>query len=176
MTPLSLPSIWKTSLVIPIPKPGKDSSQGASYRPISLLCPASKVLKALILSSINEFISPAKDQHGFRPRHSTTSALLQLTTDIETGFSHREPPHSTLCVAIDLTAAFDTVSHDILISKIAGSTPPPAIIRWMSCYLRGRQVATRFRGTKSSTRSSAPASLKDQSCHLPYSTITYLIC
>ena len=31
-----LPSIWKTSLIIPIPKPGKDSSQGTSYRPISL--------------------------------------------------------------------------------------------------------------------------------------------
>ena len=96
-----LPSIWKTSLVIPIPKHGKDSSQGTSYKPISLLCPTAKVLEALILPSINEFLSPAKDQHGFRPRHSTTSALLKLTT---------------------------------------------------SCYLRGRQAATSFRGTKSSTR------------------------
>ena len=41
-------SIWQTSLVIPIPKPGKDSSQGTSYRPISLLCQAAKVLEALI--------------------------------------------------------------------------------------------------------------------------------
>ena len=147
-----LPSIWKTSLVIPIPKPGKDSSQGTSYRPISLLCPAAKVLEALILPSINEFLSPAKDQHGFRPRHSTTSALLQLTTDIETGFNQRKPPHRTVCVAIDLTAAFDTVSHDTLISKIVGSSLPPAITRWLACYLRGRQAATSFRGTKSSTR------------------------
>ena len=147
-----LPSIWKTSLVIPIPKPGKDSSQGTSYRPISLLCPAAKVLEALILPSINEFLSPAKYQHGFRPRHSTTSALLQLTTDIETGFNQRKPPHRTVCVAIDLTAAFDTVSHDTLISKIVGSSLPPAITRWLSCYLRGRQAATSFRGTKSSTR------------------------
>ena len=100
-----LPSIWKTSLVIPIPNPGKDSSQGTSYRPISLLCPAAKVLEAIILPSINEFLSPAKDQHGFRPRHSTTSALLQLTTDIETGFNQRKPPHRTVCVAIDPTAA-----------------------------------------------------------------------
>ena len=115
-----LPSIWKTSLVIPIPKPGKDSSQGTSYRPILLLCPAAKVLEALILPTINKFLSPAKDQHGFRPRHSTTSALLQLTTDIETGFNQQKPPHRTVCVAIDLTAAFDTVSHDILLSKIAG--------------------------------------------------------
>ena len=147
-----LPSIWKTSLVIPIPKPGKDSSQGTSYRPISLLCPAAKVLKALILPSINEFLSPAKDQLDFRPRHSTTFALLQLTTDIETGFNQRKSPQRIVCVAIDFNAAFDTVSHDTLISKIAGSSLPPAITRWLSCYLRGRQAATSFRGTNSSTR------------------------
>ena len=40
-----LQSIWKTSLVIPIPKPDKDSSQGTSYRPISLIYPAAKVLE-----------------------------------------------------------------------------------------------------------------------------------
>ena len=99
-----LPSIWKTSLVTPIPKPGKHSSQGNSYKPISLLCPAAKVLGALILPSINEFLSPAKDQDGFR--HSTTSALLQLTTDIETdiqdcGIVHSMavllPDRETLC-------------------------------------------------------------------------------
>ena len=60
--------------------------------------------------------------------------------------------HLTVCVAIDLTAAFDTVSHDTLISKIAGSSLPPAITRWLSCSLRGRQAATSFRGTKSNTR------------------------
>ena len=124
-----LPSIWKTSLVISIPKSGKDSSQGTSYRPISLLCPAAKVLEALILPSINEFLSPAKDQHDFRPRHSTTSALLQLTGDIETCFNQRKPPHRTVCVAIDVTAAFDTVSHDTLISKIAGLSLTSAITR-----------------------------------------------
>ena len=53
---------------------------------------------------------------------------------------------STVCVAIDLTAAFDTMSHEILISKIARSSLPPAITRWQSCYLRGRQAATSFRG------------------------------
>ena len=147
--------VWKTSLVIPISKPGKDSSQGTPYRPISLLCPAAKVLEALILPSINEFISPAIDQHGFRPRHSTTSSLLQLTTDIETGFNQRKPPHRTVCVAIDFTAAFDKMSHDILISKIAGTSLPPSITIWLSYYLRGRQAATSFRGIKSS----APASL-----------------
>ena len=44
------------------------------------------------------------------------------------------------------------MSHDKLISKIVGSSLPPAITRWLSCYLRGRQAATSFRGTKSNTR------------------------
>ena len=93
-----LPSIWKTSLVILIPKPGKDSSQCTCYRPISLLCPAAKVLEALILPSINKFLSPAKDQHGFRPRHSTASALLQLTTDIEASSSGNHLTVQCVCV------------------------------------------------------------------------------
>ena len=64
-----IPAIWKSSIVIPIPKPGKDSSQGTSYRPISLICPASKVLEALILPTVNAHLLPVDDQHGFRPGH-----------------------------------------------------------------------------------------------------------
>ena len=87
---------------------------------------------------------------GCRPRHSTTSALLQLTTDIETGFHQQKPPHRTVCMAIDMTAAFDTVSHDTLICWISDSSLPPAITRWLSFHLRGRQAATCFRCIKSS--------------------------
>ena len=54
-----------------------------------------------------------------------------------------------MCVAIDLTPAFDTVSHNILISNIAGSSLTPAITRWLTCYQRGRQAVTSFRGIKS---------------------------
>ena len=71
---------------------------------------------------------------------------------MKTGFYQRKPPHHTVYVVIDLTAAFDTVSHNTLISKIVGSSLPPAITRWLSCYLEGRQAATSFRGTKSSMR------------------------
>ena len=145
-----IPAIWKSSIVIPIPKPGKDSSQGTSYRPISLICPAAKVLEALILPTVNAHLLPADDQHGFRPGHSTTSALLQLTTDIATGFNQKKPPHRTVCVAVDLNAAFDTVSHNVLISKISRSTLPEVTCRWLSCYLRGRQAVTSCRGVKSS--------------------------
>ena len=125
VTTCQIPSIWKSSLIIPIPKPGKDNSLGTSYRPISLLCPAAKVLESLILPTINKYLQPAPDQHGFRPDHSTTSALLQMTTDIAMGFNQRKPPDRTICVAVDLSAAFDTVCHNNLLSKINRSQLPP---------------------------------------------------
>ena len=90
-TTCRIPAIWKSSLIIPIPKPGKDTSQGTSYRPISLICPATKVLESLFLPTINKYLIPAHDQHGFRREHSTTSALLQLTTDVAVGFNQRKP-------------------------------------------------------------------------------------
>ena len=79
---------------------------------------------------------------------------------------------TTLCVVIDLTAAFDTVSHNTVISMIARSSLPPAITQWLSCYLRGRQVTTSFRGIKLSTSIVCTASIKDPSGHLHCSTIT----
>ena len=84
---------------------------------ISLLCPAAKVLETLLLPTINKYLLPAQDQHGFRREHSTTSALLQLTTDTAVGFNQRKPPDQTVCVAVDLTAAFNTVCNDNLLSK-----------------------------------------------------------
>ena len=75
-TTCRIPAIWKSSLIIPIPKPGNDTSQGTSYRP-----PA-KVRESLFLRTINKYPIPAQDQYGFRREHSTTSALLQLTTDV----------------------------------------------------------------------------------------------
>ena len=121
-----IPSIWKSSTVIPILKPGKDSSLSTSYRPISLLCTSAKVMEALLLPTVNSHVLPSADQHAFRPGQSTTSALLQLTSDITTGFNQRKPPHPTVYVAVDLTAAFDTVNHNVLLSKILRSTLPKA--------------------------------------------------
>ena len=146
---MSIPAIWKSSIVTPIPKPGKDSSLGTSYRSISLLCPEAKVMEALILTTVNTHLLPASDLHGFRTGHSTTSALLQLTSDVATGFNQRKPPHRTVCVAVDLTVVFDTVNHNALLSKIARSMLPETTCRWLSNF---RQPVTSFRGVKSKAR------------------------
>ena len=153
VTSCRIPAIWKPSIVIPIPKPGKDSSLCNSYWPILLLlCSAAKVMEALMLIIVNIHLFPSDDQHRFRPGHSTTSALLQLARDIATGFSQRKPPHPTICVVVDLAAAFNTVNHNVLLSTIAKSTLPESTCRWQSNYIRGRQSTTSCRGVQSNAR------------------------
>ena len=75
-----------------------------------------------------------------------------MTTDIAMGFNQRKPPDQTICVAVDLSAAFDTVFHNNLLSKINRSQLLPSTARWLSCYLSGRQAKTCFRGVKSTSR------------------------
>ena len=84
--------------------------------------------------------------------NTTTSALLQVTTDVAVGFNQRKPPDRTVCVAVGLSVVFDTICHNNLLSKINRSQLPPATARWLSCYLRGRQAKTCFRGVKLTSR------------------------
>ena len=73
-----------------------------------LLCPAAEVLEASMVTTVHTYLLPVADQHRFRPGHSTTSALLQLTSDVTMGFNQRKPPHRSICVAVDITAEFHT--------------------------------------------------------------------
>ena len=54
-------------------------------------------------------------------KSNTTSALLQLTTDIAVGFNQRKPQDRTVCMGVDLSAAFDTVCQPISASSGHGS-------------------------------------------------------
>ena len=62
VTVCQIPVIWKSSLIIPIPNTGKDTPIGTSYRHISLLCPAAKVLESLFLPTINKYLHPASEE------------------------------------------------------------------------------------------------------------------
>ena len=127
----------------------------------------------LMLTSVNTHLLPTAYQHGFRPGQSRSSALLQLTSDVATGFNQRKPPHRTICVVVDLTVAFNTVNHNVLLSKIARSTLPESTCRWLSNYIRGRQSVTICRDIQSKARIySTLAFRKARSCHLRYSVST----
>ena len=144
-----IPSIWKNALVLPVLKPGKPSGFGPSYRPISLLCPASKILERLLLPYLQEHLACDDSQHGFRKDRSCASALLPLSQAIADGFNERKPASRTVAVAIDISKAFDTISHDRLIEKLCNSPLPHNLVRWFSTFLRGREQSVIFNGAKS---------------------------
>jgi hypothetical protein len=148
-----IPAIWKRSHVIPLPKPGKDATLGDSYRPVSLLCPGSKILEKLILPALREHLHLASHQHGFRKYHSTTSALLKIVAEGSANFNRPLPnPNRTIVVAIDISKAFDSLDHCTLLQRVADSTIPGYLLRFVQNWLHGREMRTLFRDNISKTR------------------------
>ena len=147
-----IPPIWKVGRIIPLLKPKKPQDQGPSYRPISLLSPAAKILECLVLVHLQEAVPLADHQHGFRKGRSTTTALLDIVNHIKSGLNRTKPVERTVLVAVDLSRAFDTVDHAILINDIAALDLNITIKRFLVAYLRGRQTFVEFRGKRSKCR------------------------
>ena len=147
----TLPSIWKQSTTIPLLKPGKPVNDSKSYRPISFLCPASKILEKCLLPSTQKHLKCKQRQHGFRRNHSTISALNEISAAITDGFNKKPPAERTLLVAQDLSKAFDL--HNTLLADINRSSLPGYVTCWLACYLHGREAKTMlFRDSLSKSR------------------------
>ena len=148
-----IPQLWKTSKIIPLLKPGKDPTEGKSYRPISLLCSIAKLLEKIVLNRIQPFIPKTKYQHGYKKKHSTTTALQKITNIIANGFNQKRPPKRTVLIAVDMSKAFDVVDHTKLIEKLMKNTQiPPLYLKFLSNYIQGRRGYTTFAEAVSSQR------------------------
>ena len=148
----AIPALWKIATIIPLLKPDKDPKIAASYRPISLLSNISKVLERLVLARAAPDLTFSPTQHGFRPLHSTTTLLTNLSQKILQGLNSRKPAPRAIVAAVDISKAFDTVPAPILISKIIATNLHPNLKKWLSNFLTGRQAQLNYNGTKSRTR------------------------
>ena len=115
------PKPWRKFKVIAILKPDKDSSLPKSYRLISLLCHTYKLVERMVLDRLNPITEHTiiKEQGGFIPGKSCTSQLLNLTQYIEDGY---EKSPTTGTVFVDLSSAYGTVNHRVLLTKLYGMT------------------------------------------------------
>lgn len=77
---------------------------------------------------------------------------IKLQKNISDGLNQKKQPHRTILVAIDLSKAFDTVNHYILLQDIPATTIPNNYKRWITNYLRGRSTFVEFRNHKSNFR------------------------
>ena len=142
-----IPHIWKLAKIVPILKPNKDPGLGSSYRPISLLSPIAKTLEKIVLPHITQNIPNIPTQHGFKTKHSTSTALHNINEVIADGFNSKKPHSRTVMVTLDMSKAFDTVNTHILIEKIQKTNIPPTIKKFTANYLKGRKAYTIYQNT-----------------------------
>ena len=144
-----VPDCFKIAKVIPIHK-GKAKDDFSNYRPISLLPVMSKLLERVVHKRLYHFMelsnvfSPV--QFGFRPRHSTTHAVTRLVTDIINAKDNKE---TTLSTFLDLSKAFDTIDHRLLILKLQHYGVRGNALDWFRSYLSNRTQYVRYLGIDS---------------------------
>ncbi len=130
-----IPKPFKLAVIKPlIKKPQLDPSELANYRPISNLPFMSKILEKVVSAQLcslcEEFLS------GFRPRHNTETALVKITNDL---LLASDQGCISLLVLLDLSVAFDTIDHDILVDRLQNYTGIQGqALRWFRSYLSDR--------------------------------------
>ena len=137
IVPLSL----KTALIRPLlKKSGLDKEVLKNYRPVSNLSFISKVLEKVVAKRLDDHMLDnnlySSVQSAYRERHSTETALLKVQSDILTAL---DSGSGAVLLMLDLSAAFDTIDHGILLSRlnslygISGDA-----LDWFKSYLSNR--------------------------------------
>ena len=143
----TIPRAWRRAKVVALLKPGKNPNDKKSYRPISLLCILYKLYERMIMARISPTVEEqlTPDQAGFRPGRSCCDQLLNLTQFIEDGFERKQ---ITGAVFVDLTAAYDTVNHSLLINKVAKCVKNSRIVKIIQSLLANRRFFVEMDGKK----------------------------
>ena len=145
----TFPDKLKIAKVIPIFKKG-DPSLFENYRPISLLPAISKVLEKIIALQLSSYFETNKllfdNQYGFRPKHSTEHAALELIDRIINKMDTNEIP---LNIFLDLSKAFDTIDHTILLNKLKYYGLKGPTLNLFQSYLTNRRQYTEIEDTTS---------------------------
>ena len=131
------PTAFKEARVTPLlKKPTLNPAQVENYRPVSLLPFLSKTLERTVYKQITDFLSENNlydlNQSGFKSGHSTETALLSVTESLR---SARAVGLSSALLLLDLSAAFDTVNHQILLSTLSELGFSGTALCWLKPYL-----------------------------------------
>ena len=140
------PCNWKEGLVIPLLKSAGLLSDFKNLRPISNLQYISKLTERAVFEQMhahmtNHSLYPLL-QSAYRLGHSTETALLKVHNDL---LMNMDAQRVTLLVLLDLSAAFDTVDHEVLLNRLRSSFGiRGTVLRWFISYLSNRWQRVSF--------------------------------
>ena len=134
-----VPNILKVSQFTPVYKRG-DATDPTNYRPISTLSPFSKVFEKLIYNQLyvlEKYSILYKYQFGFRKGYSTEQAILEIIDLLKKAMDKKLVTYGLF---LDFSKAFDTINHDILLSKLYRYGIRGNPLRWFENYLYNQVV------------------------------------
>ena len=144
------PDKIKIAKVIPILKKGNQTIFN-NYRPISLLPAISKVIEKIIFNQLSTYLEESQildgSQYGFRRNRSTEYAALEVIDRIITKMDNNKIP---INIYLDLSKAFDTIDHSILIDKLQFYGIKGTNLNLFHSYLTNRKQYTEIDDLKSS--------------------------
>ena len=147
----SFPDILKIANTIPIFKKGSKLLV-SNYRPISLLSNINKILEKLMYDRLYKFLTQHNIlydlQFGFRSRHSTNHALINILEEINKSLDDKM---SVCGLFVDFQKAFDTVNHSVLLDKLTTYGIRGPALDWLKTYLLHRTQFVSIQGHKSDT-------------------------
>ena len=132
-----MPEILKQAILKPLlKKRSLDSNDFKNYRPISNLRFISKTIEKYVAKQLIQYLDindlGETYQSAYKRNHSTETALITVHNDIAMAIDHHR---SVILVLLDLSAAFDTVDHGILLSRLSnrfGITG--TVLEWFRSY------------------------------------------
>ncbi len=154
LTSGEFPQVYKSALVTPLlKKTTLDPDILKHYRPVSNLAFVSKILEKVVASrlqhhlDINQLHEPF--QSAYRKGHSTETATLKVHNDIICALGDNK---CVLLVMLDLSAAFDTVSHQHLLHTLRTHGITGTALEWFESYLVSRTQRININGTISESQ------------------------
>jgi hypothetical protein len=147
-----VPDAMKLAKVIPIYK-AKSKESLSNYRPISLLSNISKLLEKVVHRRLYSFLEKCNilndKQYGFRPARSTIDAITEFTSDLLPALDNKQ---KCLGVYLDLSKAFDTINHQILLKKLDYYGIRGKALEWFKSYLNQRRQYVCYKDVHSSVQ------------------------
>ena len=150
-----IPTIWKTSVVVPVPKMSSPSELN-HFRPVALTSIVMKCFERLILSHILPHVQSQLDpyQFAYRSRRGTDDAIACLLHKL---FEHMETAGiyaqilfiDFFCLIFFFSSAFNTIQRHVMIDKLQKLEVPAALVHWVFNFLSNRPQCVRVGDIKS---------------------------